>query len=658
MTIRLLAWILSFLFAGAAASAELQPVEHFLRKATFEDMKLSPDGKHLAVTVPQGDDQTVLAVIDRSSMKPTAVLGLRGKEHVDKFTWVSKDRLVVSVAKKEGMLDRPIPTGELFAVDADGKRSEMLFGYRLAASGSEASNIKKPTAERASAYLIDTLPEKKNQVLIAVHPWLTSERGTFSEARLMNVNTGRTTKVATSPVPFGTFLADREGHVRLSWPIASEREQQLYARSSDDDEWKLLHDESATSIRLWPIAFHEDNRRAYVVRMSTNAPDALHLLDTTNGKLTKVIGDARWDVEQPLFAAVRQDLYAMRLQADVPKLVFLDDASRQAKLSTAIAQAFPEQHAYFTSFTDDGALGLVHVYSDRNPGEFYLFELATMKATFIAASRQWVDPEAMASMRPIAVKARDGLMLEGYLILPRGKNEKNLPLVVNPHGGPHGARDQWVFDEESQLLASRGYAVLKINFRGSGGYGDAFEKAGYRQWGGAMQDDVADAVRWVVAEGYADPERVCIYGASYGGYTALMNAARYPDLYACSVGYVGVYDLQLMYNDGDIKETLWGRSYLERVLGREGLSAASPVNLADKITMPVMLIHGGEDFRVPPEHADRMRKALRKAGNDPEWLFERREGHGFYNMDNRVKLYTQLLAFLDKHIGKASATVN
>lgn len=653
----LAAALLACLFTPSQA-AEPLPIEHFLKQPTFIDMKISPDGRHLAVTVPQGDDQTVLAVVDRQTMKPTAILGMRGREHVDDFVWVSDERLVVSAAKKEGMLDAPIPTGELFAVDADGKGSELLFGYRLAASGSQASNIKKPAAERASAYLIDTLPDNDSQVLIAVHPWMTGERGTFSEARLLNVKSGRTSKVATSPIPLGTFLADRDGNVRLSWGVLPDHNQKVYLRPAKGGDWSLIHDEATREFRIWPIAFHEDGRRVYVTRESVQAPNALYLYDTASGEMTSVLADARWDIGTPLFGAGHQALYGVRLQADVPKLAFIDPSSRQARLAKAIADAFPGQHAYFTSFTDDGGHGLVHVYSDRNSGEFYLFDLATMKAHYLAASREWMDPEAMAPMRPIRVKARDGRMLEGYLVLPPGSDGKAVPLVVNPHGGPHGIRDVWGFNAEAQLLASRGYAVLKLNFRGSGGYGRAFEQAGYRQWGGAMQDDVADAVRWAVAEGHADPERVCIYGGSYGGYTALMNSARYPDLYRCTVGYAGVYDLRLMYSDGDIKQTLYGRSYLDLVLGNQGLTEASPVSLADRIKMPVLLVHGGEDFRVPQAHADRMRAALREAGNDPEWLVERREGHGFYNMDSRVKLYTQLLAFFDRHIGAGRASTS
>ena len=232
---------------------------------------------------------------------------------------------------------------------------------------------------------------------------------------------------------------------------------------------------------------------------------------------------------------------------------------------------------------------------------------------------------------------------------------KNLPCVVNPHGGPHGIRDEWGFSWEAQLIASRGYAVLKLNFRGSGGYGNHYQTAGYQQWGRLMQDDLADGVRWTIEQGLVDGKRICTFGGSYGGYAALMNVARYPDLYRCAVGYVGVYDLSLMYQRGDIQESRRGNSYLDLVIGRDRLEQDSPVALADKIKVPVLLAHGGEDVRVPPAHAERMRAALTKAGNPPEWLYEAREGHGFYNLPSKLGLYNRLLAFLDRNIGAESS---
>ena len=272
------------------------------------------------------------------------------------------------------------------------------------------------------------------------------------------------------------------------------------------------------------------------------------------------------------------------------------------------------------------------------------------------ARREWQDPETMATMRPIEFAARDGQRIHGYVTLPRGSDGKQLPMVVLPHGGPFGIFDSWGYDTDPQVLAAAGYAVLQINFRGSGAHGRAFEQAGGREWGGLMQDDVTDGTRWAVSEGIADPARICIYGASYGGYAALMGAAREPSLYRCAAGYVGVYDLPLMFREGDMRQLESGRTYLREWIGEPAeLGKVSPVNLATSIKVPVFLAAGGKDERAPIEHSERMEKALRAAGVPVETLFVRTEGHGFFTEEHRAEFYSRLLAFLDRNIGSAGA---
>jgi dipeptidyl aminopeptidase/acylaminoacyl peptidase len=260
----------------------------------------------------------------------------------------------------------------------------------------------------------------------------------------------------------------------------------------------------------------------------------------------------------------------------------------------------------------------------------------------------------MAAAEPFAVKARDGLPLHGYLTRPpEHEAATQLPLVVYVHGGPYGIRDDWEFDPYVQMIASRGYAVLQVNFRGSGGYGHAFEQAGHREWGGRMQDDVTDATRWAIAQGVADPKRICIFGGSYGGYAALEGAVSEPDLYTCAIGYVGVYDLRMMFTRGDIPQSSYGDNYLKTVLGEDEsvLWDRSPVAHVDRLKAKVMLIVGGQDQRVPPVQGESMRSALNKAHIQHEWLYQRTEGHGFYDEKNAEDLFAKVIAFLDRNIG-------
>lgn len=314
--------------------------------------------------------------------------------------------------------------------------------------------------------------------------------------------------------------------------------------------------------------------------------------------------------------------------------------------------AFPDAVVSVRSSTRDGRLRVVLVESDVDPGTFYLFDTRARHAEMIVARDEQIDPRAMSKMMPIELKARDGLALHGFLTLPAGAGDRNLPMVVLPHGGPFGVFDAWGYNQEVQLLASAGYAVLQVNFRGSGNYGRTFRQAGARQWGGTMQDDVTDATRWAIQQGYADPGRICIYGASYGAYAALMGMVREPDLYRCAIGYVGVYDLPQLVreNSRDGRSTAtWLREWIGD--NTDALARVSPVNRANEIRVPVMLAAGGQDFVAPVSHTRRMEAALERAGVPVEALYYPQEGHGFYEVGHRRGFYTRLLRFLDRHIG-------
>jgi dipeptidyl aminopeptidase/acylaminoacyl peptidase len=289
------------------------------------------------------------------------------------------------------------------------------------------------------------------------------------------------------------------------------------------------------------------------------------------------------------------------------------------------------------------------VQSDRNPGDFYLFDLATRNAQLIAHAQPWVDPRRIRPMEPIQVTARDGVVMHGFLTTPAGV--KPYPLVVLPHGGPHGIHDAWGYNPEVQLLASRGYAVLQINYRGSGGYGSGFEHLGYRQWGLSMQDDITDATHWAINQGYADAHRVCIYGASYGGYAALEGAVREPDLYRCAAGYAGVYDLRVQMDKSDTQESDMGTAYLHLVLGtdRDDLLNRSPLGGVGKIKADVLLIHGESDPRVPFKNFQEFTRALDQNGKHYETEVEAGEGHGFFVPEHREAAYRTLLDFLARN---------
>jgi dipeptidyl aminopeptidase/acylaminoacyl peptidase len=383
---------------------------------------------------------------------------------------------------------------------------------------------------------------------------------------------------------------------------------------------------------------------------------ALYRVDLQSREVTKLYQHTEVDVSALVTSLSDGAVVGVRVDAGKPEHHWLIDDAPTALVFKMLERAFPGQAVTISSKTQDGNLALVFVSSDVNPGEYYLFDVQTKKADFLLAAKSWIDPRVMRPKEVVSIKARDGLVLHGYLTRPSATGPH--PLVVLPHGGPHGLRDDWSFDWEAQLLANRGYAVLQVNFRGSGGYGVDFESAGHRQWGAKMQDDLTDATRWAIESGAAQSDRVCIYGASYGGYAALMGAAREPKLYRCAIGYVGVYDLELMFTAGDIPGSDLGRDYLNEVLGNDQaeLRERSPVHNVSRIEVPILLVHGKEDVRADYQHAKRMKAALETNKKSLEWMALSGEGHGVYDEEARREVYEKLLVFLERNLARSPAT--
>lgn len=657
-----LAWLACLLLPCAVIAAEPEKtnavatpmsIEGFVRHATFERMAISPTGRYLAVKMPF-EDTAIVAVIDRESGQQTANIRAGGENVIDDFWWVNDTRLVASVAEQHGGVDRPRPNGELYAINADGTQSTQLFGYRGAQQTS--SRVQRGGEARyASAFLLDTLPGDDKHVLVMTYDWRNSEKAPPA-VEMLDVYSGRTRRIAVGPKAGAELVVDHAGKLRAATATTDFIDPVMYVRDGDGGEWRVFNDPKKSGVTIRPRFFARDNRHVYADVSRSGKPDMLVRLDLADGS-REVLYEGGADPGALLLTPDRQDAYGVVTHDGVTALHAFDRGSPDARLALSIQQAFPGQVALLGSFSRDGKHGLVHVFSDRNPGDFYLFDTEKKNAEYIGSARKWVEPEDMAEMRPVSMRARDGLELHGYLTLPKGSAGRNLPLIVNPHGGPHGPRDYWGYNPEVQLLASRGYAVLQVNFRGSGGYGADFQRAGYRQWGLAMQDDLTDATRWAVEQGHADPRRLCIYGASYGGYAAMEGVVREPDLYRCAVGYVGVYDLALMYRDGDIPRALYGKAYLREVLGSDDadLRRRSPAENVDRIKAALMIVVGGRDERVPPSQGKALRAALDKRGYPYEWLLKDGEGHGFYRTDNKVELYTKMLDFFRHNLSIPAA---
>lgn len=650
------------LLAGIAlariAAADI-PLEDFARHDRYRDVKISPDGDYLAASSIV-DGKAVLSLIHLSDMKGVNVVP-RDNDDLAHFWWVGRRRVMYTIGHKVGGLEAPIPTGELFTVDADGGDGKTIFGRT---AGTQASTlIAHATSELAFGELIAPLHDDSGAALIASYPVngptlgpyrSASSLGVFPEAFRIDLRTGVKTRVATSPLRNAKFMADAHGSVRIAYGVDVDHQLKVYYRATDGADWELVFDRNKQGVSFEPEAFGRDGKQIYLLCDGVNGVGGVCRWDAQTRKVETLWSGTESGPTILMLKADESDAFAVESMTGRPAVSLLDKDASESKLLKSLMQQFPGQRVRLGAQTRDGSKRIIGVDSDKDPGQFYLLDMNSKKLSFLLARRPWIKPEQMAQEEPVSVKSRDGLMLYGYLTRPPGKEDaKNLPLVVYVHGGPYGVRDGWGFESDTQMLASRGYAVLQVNFRGSGGFGDKFVQSGFREWGGKMQDDITDATRAMIAQGIADLNRICIFGGSYGGYAALEGAVKEPDLYKCTIGYVGIYDLGLMYSRGDIPQSLYGENYLKMVLGenQDELFDRSPIAHLDKLKAKVMLIVGGADQRVPAIQGERLHQALEARKIAHEWIYERTEGHGFYDEKHVTDMYAKIIAFLDREIG-------
>lgn len=633
-------------FLALGQTAGKTPVlEDFIRTDRFHTVKISPKGTYIAATVPV-DDKTVLVVLKPGETKPMAHFNLRGKTHVMDFAWANDNRLLFTLGEKDGALEQPSPQWEIWGMDADGSQTKVLVGWQNSDRTSGRAGG-KAVLEPVAAMLVDALEHDDDKAIIAVY-----RAGTpFTTAERMDVKSGSRIPVAQAPIERATFLTDRSGEVRFALGAKSDNFSRLYYRKSAKSDWTVLNDEAVSGRAIAPLGFSADNATVYLQANEKSGPDSVLAFDVATEQSRTVVRDDFVDPAGLVYAVGKSHPIGVQFNDPRPRFHYFEPESADAKLHRALQASFDGDTVVAGPTTTAGGEVLLFTYSDRNPGDYFAFDLNKRSARHIISRRDWINPLSLGETRAFEFTARDGRKLQGFVTLPPGSSGKGLPMVVNPHGGPFGLADGWSFGGERHLLASHGYAVLQVNFRGSGGYGREHQVSGYRQWGQAMQDDVTDATRWAIQEGIADAGRVCIYGASYGGYAALMGVAKEPALYRCAVGYIGVYDLPMLHTRGDADDTLAGQNELLERVGKDNLEATSPARLGSRIKVPVFLAAGGEDKRAPKEHTQAMERAIRDAGGSVESLYYPTEGHGFYKIEHNREFYGRVLSFLARHIG-------
>jgi dipeptidyl aminopeptidase/acylaminoacyl peptidase len=624
--------------SAANAAAQALSADDFSKRPEAWEVSLSPSGQYVAMAVPTPDGrETRLEVLDVATGK-SQVLRFGPQQHVSDILWSADDQLVVSRAQTEPFKAQPTTQGELYTTDVKGKNRDVLFGYFLGGK----------RTDHGWSVVDKVLHSEPGMILVDFQCWDCGEEPDTVIYKVDTRNGGR--REIERYHGIADFGYDRTGEARVRTTLTAGDEPALSYRRHKGDDWAPLP-KSIAGRRIYGMTFAPDNNTLYALVTDGPEPAQAYRIDLEAGTRTKLAGNPDVEVSGFMYEGLGGVPFAVTFDAHQPSLQYIDPTSEWAKLHASLMQVFPGQFVTFSSFSRNGAKVLFLVKSDRNVGEIYLFDRTTGQAQKVIDYRPWLKMDAMAPTRPIEFTGRDGQKLYGFYT---AKGTGPQPMVVMAHGGPFDVYDTWGYNDEVQFLASRGYAVLQVNYRGSDGRGEGFAEAGWKGWGTTIQHDITDGVRWAIDQKLADPNRICTFGASFGGYTALEQPIQEPGLYKCAIGYAGVYDLPLLRktdkNLGQAKRT---SRWLDRTMGSDmdALAKVSPTEQVTGLDVPVMLVHGTSDKTADFNQYTAMVDALKDAGHPAETYVVKGEGHGFVKPEHQAELYRRIAAFLDKHIG-------
>ena len=655
----ILGWALALPVAWAQPAAVAEkvveiPVETMFKKTAHRRIVLSPDQKFMAAVASANGRQNLLVLdIDKRS---GVLLTNFSEVDVSEVRWANNQRLMYTTGDQQGIDYRS--NGGLFAIDRDGKNSRMLVEPVI--SGDKLKFVFRETS------VLSRL-KGGEEVMVSANDRSEDSQDVYR----MNVMNGRKTLVNTSsPGKVSKWVLDDDNVPRATLSVDEEKKRWWFSyRAGDGSTWKTLAEwnEQLKDVII-PLDFDPaDKGKMYVASNVGRDTLALFKFDPQTGKLGELVyADERHDIAsfgligEPLgeggelvFGGTEEEqgkLLGLRYYADKPRSVWFDEAA--AKAQATLDRALP---GAYNTFNPNHRRTLVRSRSDVNPGEWYFFDQdkRSLEETGIKARPQ-INPKLMAPMLAVTWTARDGMRIDGYLTLPRNYVKGSpVPLVLHPHGGPW-AKDNWEYNSEVQFMANRGFAVLQPNFRGSTGYGAKHLRASYKQWGAAMIDDMIDGVEWAIKEGYADKNRVAVYGASYGGYSTLMAMVKRPDLFKWGINYVGVTDMTVHQDTqpaqrygkfGELAKAINGDQRADRDL----FDVQSPARQVAKIAAPVFHAYGGEDRNVDFANGSAIKSAFEKAGKPFEWQFVGDEAHGYRQDKNVFDFYNRFDKFMKQN---------
>ncbi len=600
---------------------KLIPLRDFFKNSERSNYRISQDGKYISYLAPYNNRMNIY-VQKTNSPDSKRVTDVTDRD-IAGYIWGNKDIII-------------------YIKDNGGDENYHFYSVNI-----NTGNLKELTPfEGVRVNLVDELEEIDGEILVEMNR---NDPQVFDVYRL-NIITGELKLEVKNPGNISRWITDHKGNIKAAITTDGVNTSLLY-RENNNDEFvvKLTTNFKET---LSPLFFTFDNENIYALSNIGRDKNAVVKFDIKNSKEFEVLYEnPDVDASNLVFSKKRKVLTAITYYTWKLERIFLDKEIEN--IFRRLEKELKGYEIIISDMDDEENKYIVRTFSDRTLGAYYLYDKQTDKLNKIADDSPWLNENEMAEVKPISYLSRDELTINGYLTLPLNKEHKNLPVVVNVHGGPW-ARDYWGFNPEVQFLANRGYAVLQMNFRGSIGFGRKFWEASFKQWGKTMQDDISDGVKWLIEQGIADPKRIAIYGGSYGGYAVLAGLAFSPELYAAGVDYVGVSNLFTFMKS---IPAYW-KPYLEIMYAMVGdpekdkelMQAASPVFHVDKIKAPLFIAQGRKDPRVNVNESDQMVEALKKRGIDVPYMVKDNEGHGFHNEENKFDFYEAMEEFLKKHL--------
>lgn len=600
----------------------LIPMRDFFRNPETTGYAISPNGEYLAFLAPW-ENRLNIHVQKIGETEATRITD-RTDRDIFSYQWVNDNRLVYAIDRGGDENTR------LIAVDRDG-------GNPLTLTPDEG----------VRAGIVDVLRDDPQHLIVQHNERLKQVFDVFK----VDVDTGELTSLLENPGDLSSFTTDHEGVIRMAVRTNGVDTTYLYRTDADSDWEELFTTNYRDSLNV--LQFTYDNEQVYALSNLDRDKLALVVYDPeANEEVEEIFVHPQVDLLGATFSDKQEKLLAVSFAVGKRYFVYFDDAFEA--MMTHLQSELPDVEVRLADVSLDETKFLLRTFSDKSLGAYYHYDATTQTLTKLVEISPWLNQQHLADLEPVVYESRDGLFIHGYLMLPRGVAPENLPTVIYPHGGPW-ARDYWSWNATMQFLANRGYAVFEPNYRGSTGFGKRFLELGFNQLGRKMQDDKTDAVKWLIDQGIADPDRVAIYGGSYGGYAALAGLTFTPEVYAAGISYVGVSNWFTWF---DAIPPYWKpyKAMIAEMFGDpendpELMRSVSPYFHVEQIEDPLLVAQGANDPRVTKEESDQIVSALREKGIDVPYMVKTNEGHGFANEENRFDFYRAMEQFLGKHLG-------